>query len=417
MGVTDAPNEALRSARATLNLGQAELAQAINGAGASIGGELRCDVRQIAKWEAGEVRWPQARYRRALEGILGVPCQMLGFQEPPSRRPRPVGSPADPVAEEDDVRRRQFLTNAVTLAATASLTPLFRFDKADEASAQYVETTEHTLGELQSLERKFGSGLLLPLIDHQIHNVEDRLRAGDDSTGVKSVAAWAFMLGGWMHFDANKYDRANQLCKEALYYAQMAGDRNLVARTANVMSMQAAHLQRPREAVQLARLGAAQFPPTGRVAALLAAREARGWAQLGAERETKAALDRMHRAFSGVGPAPDWVSFFTEGELAGANCSASTDLGELDVAENLARQAVADPKLPQRAAVSFRTMLVELLVRRNDLAEAGKEIDAVMPLLTSVSSPRVGDRVRAIVEALPKTGSLGDQRRMLAAFA
>src|SRR4051812_8494113 len=79
------PNSALRRARLALGCGQAELADQINRAGRAAGVELRCDARLVAKWEAGTVTWPQPRYRRSLEKVLGTPCVLLGFVQPPPK--------------------------------------------------------------------------------------------------------------------------------------------------------------------------------------------------------------------------------------------------------------------------------------------------------------------------------------------
>lgn len=220
-----------------------------------------------------------------------------------------------------------------------------------------------------------------------------------------------------MHFDAGRHGRARELCKEALFLSQMAGDRMTTARAVNTMSWQAIEHGRPREAVQFARLGAAHFPPSGPVAALLAAREARAWAALDNQEEAAAAVRRARNAFAAAGPAPEWASFFTEAELAGALARVDEDLGRWDAAEQAQRDCIADPTLPARAGASFRMCLVRILARRGDHSAARAEIEAALPELAVVSSGRVRSQVREVLRVLPMRSDLVGHRQQLEVFA
>ncbi|KWX01882.1 hypothetical protein LI90_2915 [Carbonactinospora thermoautotrophica] len=399
------PNDVLRGVRESLNLGQGEFAAAINRAGEAAGDELRCDIRLVARWEAGEVQWPQGRYRRALEAVTGMPCTALGFRPHPPRStrrgtvsPRSVGAfTVESTRDlEDPVQRREFLAGALAMAAPTPLSP----GDGKRAVNAYVEDAERTLTQLQDLERKFGAGYLVRLAEAQADELVRLLDAGMDSPGLQSVAASAHTLAGLMQFDAGNQGRARYLYKEALYLAQLAGDRGLVARIAAAMSMQANNLQRPHEAVKLARFGAEHAPDGGRVAALLAVREARGWALLGAEREAEAALRRATDSYERAGADPAWVMFFNESELVGAIGRVAGDLGDWGKAQDLARQAAADPSLPLRAHVLWELLLAEVMARGGDVQGAVDVVAAVLPALDRLSSDRVASRIRALA-ALP----------------
>jgi len=180
----------------------------------------------------------------------------------------------------------------------------------------------------------------------------------------------------------------------------MAGDRSMVARTAAAMSMQAARLARPGDAVRLARMGAAPLPKRGRAAALLGMREARGWSLAGAHREARAAVCRAMDAHSGGAVLP-WAGFFTEGELTAAAAQVAGDLENWGEAEALTSRALSDQGLRPRARASFSLYRAEVIARRGDISGALEATAEVMPTLGRLSSARVRRQVAAVPEVLP----------------
>ncbi|MFB9456632.1 hypothetical protein [Streptomyces antimycoticus] len=92
-----------------------ELAVRLNFAIAEFTGSYgTCTERGVFRWLSGEIAWPHARQRIALERVTGHTPVQLGFQP----RGHPTGPiPASP--EEDPLYRRAFLTAAT--AAGASL--------------------------------------------------------------------------------------------------------------------------------------------------------------------------------------------------------------------------------------------------------------------------------------------------------
>jgi hypothetical protein len=226
MAQVGVPNAALRRARAELTLGQAEFAAAINEAGADAGDELRCDVRLVAKWEAGEVRWPLGRYRRALEAVTGESCARLGFQPPDGhtpQAPRVAALTVDFTHDvEDPVQRRVFLAATAALATSAAC-PVTPTD-GPRVIAAYVQDAARTLDQLTDIEEKFGSGNLLPLVEQQAAELANLVDAGADTAALHSVAAWAHMLAGWTNYDTGNQGRARYLYKDALYLAQSRPD-------------------------------------------------------------------------------------------------------------------------------------------------------------------------------------------------
>lgn len=49
---------------------------------------VSCDARTVARWEDGDVRWPQEPYRRLLTVATGLELADLGFALEPRRNSR-----------------------------------------------------------------------------------------------------------------------------------------------------------------------------------------------------------------------------------------------------------------------------------------------------------------------------------------
>lgn len=300
---------------------------------------------------------------------------------------------------EEQVKRRQFLglgTAAVVGGIGIDTLPTGR----PAWAATSIAEVRHTLGHLQALERRFGSGPLVPLIQAQVTDLVAAMDAGADSADVLELAGWAHMLAGWMHFDAGDPDTARRLYTDAHLIADMIGDRSTKARVAAAMSMQACHLGQAHKAVRLAQMGAEHLPTRGRAAALLAAREARGWALLGAEQQARAALHRAMDAHNG-GQVLAWAEFFTEGEMFAAAGQVADSLGHHQEAADLLAQGLTDTELPPRAWASFALIRAATLARGGNGQEAISAAEQVMPHFARVSSARVRHQLTALLGLLP----------------
>lgn len=410
------PNETLRAAREAAHLTQQGFADALVRAGREQGIDLHCSARHVAKWESGEVSWPQPRYRRALEAATGMPCAELGFS---GSAHRSRGSDSE---QEETVRRRDFLAAASTTLVSAAMGAVgaFRFGPHDgpRVTSGYLDAVNATLSQITDLERKFGAEKLLPLMDAQIQELAQLLttRPGD-SAAVRSTAGAAYLQAGWMYFDAGHQSRARAHYKEALFLAQLANDRPLVAMTTSVMSTQSCNNGNPDEGIQLARLGSENTHHPGRLSAMLAVREARGWAQQGNRDEAYKSIRRARDVFALSADDPAWASFFTEGEIDGAEAEdVFGELGDWDRAEPVAQAAAADTALPVRAQVSTKLFLAKVLIRRGDVSGAQEVIAGVSPTLPFLASARTRARISDILGALPNIARKQDVWRHLEAL-
>src|ERR1035441_70669 len=84
------PNIQLRAWRDSSHLTRVEMADALNRTDTGQQARLSCDEKRLARWETGEVLWPHAIYRRALQELTGRDAEDLGFIPPHRRGERPL---------------------------------------------------------------------------------------------------------------------------------------------------------------------------------------------------------------------------------------------------------------------------------------------------------------------------------------
>lgn len=72
-------NDTLKTARLSLRLSQEEFARRIREAGKAVGEPNDASKRLVQRWESGTTAQPRPVYARALEAVLGVPIEAMGF--------------------------------------------------------------------------------------------------------------------------------------------------------------------------------------------------------------------------------------------------------------------------------------------------------------------------------------------------
>lgn len=72
-------NDTLKTARLSLRLSQEEFARRIRDAGRAVGEPNDASKRLVQRWESGTTAQPRPVYARALEAVLGVPIEAMGF--------------------------------------------------------------------------------------------------------------------------------------------------------------------------------------------------------------------------------------------------------------------------------------------------------------------------------------------------
>ncbi|WP_031069850.1 hypothetical protein [Streptomyces sp. NRRL WC-3742] len=226
---------------------------------------------------------------------------------------------------------------------------------------------------------------------------------------------------GWLAHDSNRLADARSLYSEALATARMAGDSALEAHVFCNSAFLARDAGRPREALRAAQAGqaAARHLGSDRLLALLAMREAGGWAVLRDRPGCERALTRAYTLFE-RGPSeldPEWMSFFGEAEIAGLQSQCWSALGEWDRASEQAGLAMA---LQRPAFVRNRALYTAELAHdrlgRGDLAGAAHHGSAAVALFGEVRSARIRSMLADTAERLRPHAAVAEVRDFLTGY-
>lgn len=423
------PNLAFRRQRGQRSPG--EFAAAVRRAAREIGEQVACDARYVGRVEAGEIRCPNYAYERVfLHMFPGLTLTDLGFsarEQVRGRAARATGEqPAEPggsgrshrtgplsrISEESDVLRRAFMTSgSVTMAAAtlglggtpAAAAPATRPGVSLPAPRRIgeaeVAAVEAAVRRIRLLDDRHGAdGLyrqaaqplraayaLLDAGTAARQSLADRLHSG---AGELSISV------GWLAHDSGRFEDARSHYAEALATARVAGDPALEAHAFCNTSFLARDSGRYREAVRAARAGrgAAKHLSSPRLLALLALREAGGWAGLGDRANGERALAQAHDLFA-KGPSdadPEWMSFFGEPELESQEAHYHAALGDRSRAARHAYRAamLQDPRFTRNLAL-YRAELAADLARAGRYDEAAAAGRQVLDLLDEVRSSRI----------------------------
>ncbi|MGK4580924.1 tetratricopeptide repeat protein [Kitasatospora sp. HPMI-4] len=468
------PNAVMRGLRGDRSPG--EFATAIRRAAREIGEHVSCDARYVGRVESGEIRCPNYAYERVFRHMWpDRSLQDLGFSPRTAVRRRTAGSAAPrpaaprsdgpgfdgpalltdshhPHEENDDVRRRTFLSGGSTaLAAALGLdrpaqaavpapaagvqAPLPRVEPApgwpagDElpptraglarqaarvppprrVGAAEVRGVEQAVRDIRLLDDAHGADTLFELAGQSLRNAYTLLNDGEYNSAterrLQSGAGELAISVGWLAHDSNRLADARSFYSEALATARMADDASLEAHVFCNSAFLARDAGRPREALRAAQAGqaAARRLDSDRLLALLAMREAGGWALLKDRPACERALARAYTLFDrGESEAdPEWMSFFGEAEIAGLEAQCWSALGEWDRASEQAGRAIAlqDPHFV-RNRVLFTAELAHDRLGRGDLVGAASHGSAAVALLGEVRSARIRSMLADTAEHL-----------------
>lgn len=302
------------------------------------------------------------------------------------------------VSEEVEPMKRRTLVSASLAAPFAAV-----FGEVQTyVTADGARQIRLMVPELYTLDDQIGGEAVCQAAQWCLRKVDTLLNQADynDSAGRELQSAYGEMaeMAGWLHFDAGRYEDARFFYGEALRAAQLADDLNLEVLTLASMNTLSRYQGRPREAIQLIQLAqrrASGWAPP-RLAALLSAREAVCWAQLG---DTAASRNAMHRAFHVFHPDlgeddPHWLAFFDTAELAARRATAASYLGRPDQAASAMQSAVDGLGAKfQRNRAYYSVRLGLSLLTEGDQTRACQVVAPVLPLFNQVRSIRAHQRL------------------------
>lgn len=361
------------------------------------------DQTALSRHENGTKR-PGPRNRALYCDLYGATPEKLGF-----RVALPAGS-----GEDDDVNRRDFLTGAAGLAASAALPTLpasTRLGKAD------VDRLRESMTHLYRLDDLHGAGSVYALTTKTFDRLRGLVeRAGySASTGqaLRELVGLAAEHAGWLAFDADRDDDARGWWLESLHWSRRAAADSVGVVTLASMSMQACDRRRPREAIDLATAAqrAARASATPRLTSVLLAREALGHAGAGDATSARAALRRARPLVDRVHDGdPSWIAFYSQANAASQEHRIALLLGDLGAAEDGARTALAlnDSVGYRRNHALYLTQLANVLARRREIDESAAVAMQAAAAAADVDSGRVTWGLRDVAGRLePYRGNPG----------
>lgn len=381
----------------------------------SLAEQLGVDRTTVARWEAGRSR-PQPWLRRRLAGVLNVTIVELDrllsvFGDrgtgPAAQQERP--SPADvsmsdrhqltyhrqlgesidallAVARGDvdrspSLRATAYETEAVESACLDWLVGSPRsatMQGAVALTAQSVDELRTMTETFDALDRQFGGDHSRELAArYLLDRVVPRLREATSPavrTDYFQAASVLTELIGWMAYDSGRHGASQRYFVQALRLSEAAGDRAYGGYVLTSMSDQALYLQKPTQALRLARAASegvarSTAPAVATEAALL---EARALAALGHTEAAEEALVRADSAYerTGTGDGPTWAVSFDEIVFASHVGTCWADLGNAAEAAAAIEVATAQPSSGQSRRRVFG------LVQQANVALLRKDVDA-----------------------------------------
>jgi len=261
-------NERLRLQRRLRGWSQDDVAAGLHRVAASLGEpELGVDATMVSRWERG-ARKPRPRYVRLLCNLFELPAEQLGVIEDPDDAFVP-DQPQN-TAEDDDVERRDFISNVAALLGVAALpAPIEQFglsspehwERLTRALRLPGEVDKDTVDELErvtiALEalgptQVSSKAVFGPVTGHLDAirlllqtSLPDALR-----TRLCSLAAETAGYAGWLRWDMDDPEGAAVYFQTGLKAAHEAGDRALGAYLMASSACQPPYRENPQERVQ-----------------------------------------------------------------------------------------------------------------------------------------------------------------------
>jgi hypothetical protein len=345
---------------------RAEFADAINKTPTGHARNIYCEEERIRRWEAGEVLWPSADYRKALQEVTHLDPRDLGF------------IPRYAQNRQELITVRAAAANAVEseheIFNTMELARLF--DGAD-IGVGTLDALEEATDLLCRAYPKTPSHLLAARIKKRLKHVFDLL-GGHITIGqhrrLLVVAGWMTALLGCVHYDMQDPEEAELARRIAQHIAKEVDDPELLAWTYEMSAWFALVENRHEDVIEAAGVGLAVHG-TGSVGVQLHLQEAKGYARLAGARETHRALKEASAILGKLPPPehPDNHFVFDHSKWMHYAATIYTWLGDDQRAKEHATEVIKDhirpdgtTRAPMRTAEA-RLSLATVSAREGDL--------------------------------------------------
>jgi tetratricopeptide (TPR) repeat protein len=348
---------------------RAELADAINKSPTGQALNLFCDEERIRRWESGEVLWPSAEYRKALQEVTHLSPHDLGFMPHYQRSDSPIV--AANALPSDTLKAEHELFNTMELARL--------LDDADIGTGT-LDALEEATDLLCRAYPKTPSPILAARIKKRLKHVIDLLGGRitiNQHRRLLVVAGWMIALLGCVHYDMQEPEEAETARRTAQQIAKEAEDPDLLAWTCEMAAWFALVENRYEDVIDAATAGLA-IKASGSVGVQLHLQEAKGYARIGNSRDTHRALKEAAAALSKLPPPehPEHHFVFDHSKWMHYAATIYTWLGDDQRAKEHAMEVISDhlradgsTRAPMRTAEA-RLSLATISAREGDLEGA-----------------------------------------------
>ena len=200
------PNLALRRARQSMRLSQAQFADAIRAAGNAMGVPNHCTKRLVQKWETGEHAACRPDYLRVLQAVTGLSARELGFRVLPDQSGESIAAEAD-TEPAGNTAADAFAMSGLTAYTSDSTIEgsmdrlRYALDHPSSVDSRTAEFVESATERLFDLEHHSPARLLAPTVDRHLATVTSLLTAARHEGVRRSLmmsAARASTIDGWL---------------------------------------------------------------------------------------------------------------------------------------------------------------------------------------------------------------------------
>lgn len=401
-------------------------------------------MQVIARWTGAHAQALQQALRLTNESFAEQLCiavrTVAYWHEKPRTTPKPAIQEALDAALEHapDRAKAQFsllVGEAENSAKTAYVQPVevpgggllgvsFSAANPEFGDSDYLRSVRSHIREIVALDNRFGGADLVRMATRFFRALHDQIGAGTYDPALErdlqSAAGELAEVVGWLAYDAEAHDLARQMNQESLYFARLAGDRDIELLTLQNSSMHAASQGRPREAFQIARSvleGGYRLSP--RLRSLFLIRKARAMAQGGDEGALRMLPQIRNLFLDGAGEGdPPWAWWIDEREIAWHEAMIQRDLGLAGRAiTGFERSVAVTPATEIRSQYLHRAYLLQGQADNKSWDSAEETIQQLRPLTTEVASTRTVVLLRNILRQLAAhdniPSSLQEQAMML----
>ncbi|MGH3938108.1 MAG: helix-turn-helix domain-containing protein [Pseudonocardiaceae bacterium] len=332
----------------------------------TLGGIIDLDQSQISAVERGERHLRDVAIIARIATSFRIPARRFGFPD--------VGATVGQTRADRKlvswVYRRDFGQHiaALTLAVAGltgldldrllALLPQAEPTDTRRVGVADVEVIEQLTAGFRRQDFAGGSAVAREIAVTQVHAALPLLGAHiDPELRPRLLLATADLAAqaGWMSFGANRHEDARRLWMIGLHLARGAEHPQSTDLTVYLLAdlaLQAVHLERPQEAVHLARISdtaaVGRYPVSESTLGLLKNIQAQAFAAGGDAKTCDRACSQATEHFSGIDPAasPPWTAYFSE--LSNPGCG-----GQGSAYYELARLG-RDPVAADRAVLLLR---------------------------------------------------------------